>query len=105
MKYLIIPFLGILFFGVQTTFSQNNINATSGRTFNIQSIILNEERTCLINLPDSYNNSTEIEKKYPIIILLDGNTHFKTRTIKTRRIIIKHFKILYKDTIYVCYSH
>jgi len=78
MKFLIIPFLGILFFGVQTTSCQSNPNVTNGGTFIIQSNILNEERSCLINLPDSYTDSSEIGKKYPIIILLDGYTHFKT---------------------------
>ena len=46
--------------------------------FVIKSNILDEERTCLISLPDSYNDSSEVAKKYPIIILLDGYTHFKT---------------------------
>lgn len=77
MKQLIIAFTFIFIFGIQTLFSQPN-DILIGSKFNIHSSILNENRTCLISLPDSYNDSTEIEKKYPIIILLDGYAHFKT---------------------------
>jgi len=31
----------------------------------------------LIGLPVPYYDSSAVEKKYPIIILLDGKTHFK----------------------------
>jgi hypothetical protein len=68
----------MLLSGVQTTFGQNTEAIVIGSTFVIKSNILDEERTCLISLPDSYNDSTEVAKKYPIIILLDGYTHFKT---------------------------
>lgn len=78
MKNLIIAFLYILLFGVQTTFGQNKTDIIIGSKFIIKSSILDEERSCLISLPDSYNNSSEMEKKYPIMILLDGYTHFKT---------------------------
>ena len=68
----------MLLFGVQTAFGQNEKDIIIGSKFTINSSILNEERTCLISLPDSYNDSSGEEKKYPIIILLDGYTHFKT---------------------------
>ena len=78
MKNLIITFFYILLFGVQTTFGQNETDIIIGSKFVIKSNILDEERTCLISLPDSYNDSSEAEIKYPIIIILDGYTHFKT---------------------------
>ena len=68
----------MLLFGVQTAFGQNEKDIIIGSKFTINSSILNEERTCLISLPDSYNDSSGEEKEYPIIILLDGYTHFKT---------------------------
>lgn len=77
MKHLLITFY-IILFGVQFTFGQNNNDIVTGKKINIHSGILNEDRICLLSLPDSYNDSSEIEKKYPIIILLDGYTHFKT---------------------------
>ncbi|MBI9040257.1 alpha/beta hydrolase-fold protein [Lutibacter sp.] len=77
MKHLLITFY-IILFGVQFTFGQNNNDIVNGKKINIHSGILNEDRICLLSLPDSYNDSSEIEKKYPIIILLDGYTHFKT---------------------------
>ena len=78
MKNLTFVILYILLSGVQTTFGQNETDIIVGSKFVIKSNILDEERTCLISLPDSYNNSSEVDKKYPVIILLDGYTHFKT---------------------------
>jgi predicted alpha/beta superfamily hydrolase len=40
--------------------------------------ILNEEREYWINLPESYNYGEASYKKYPVLIVLDGNTHFKS---------------------------
>ncbi|KJD32389.1 hypothetical protein PW52_15720, partial [Tamlana sedimentorum] len=76
MKNLTFVILYILLSGVQTTFGQNETDdIIVGSKFVIKSNILDEERTCLISLPDSYNNSSEVDKKYPVIILLDGYTH------------------------------
>ena len=78
MRNLAYVILYILLSGIQTTFGQNKADIVIGSKFVIKSNILDEERTCLISLPDSYNDSSEVAKKYPIIILLDGYTHFKT---------------------------
>ncbi|MEP5545981.1 alpha/beta hydrolase-fold protein, partial [Maribacter dokdonensis] len=78
MKNLIIAILYILLFGAQTTFGQTKTDIIVGNKFDIKSNILNEKRTCLISLPDSYNDSSGISKRYQVIILLDGYTHFKT---------------------------
>ena len=79
MKNLTFVILYILLSGVQTTFGQHETDdIIVGSKFVIKSNILDEERTCLISLPDSYNNLSEVDKKYPVIILLDGYTHFKT---------------------------
>ncbi|TYA57340.1 alpha/beta hydrolase [Formosa maritima] len=78
MKNLTFVILYILLSGVQNTLAQNKTDIVLGNKFVIKSNILNEERTCLISLPDSYNDSSEVAKKYPIIILLDGYTYFKT---------------------------
>jgi predicted alpha/beta superfamily hydrolase len=78
MKNLTFVILYIFLSGVQTTLGQSETDIIIGSKFVIKSNILDEERTCLISLPDSYNHSSEVDKKYPIIILLDGYTHFKT---------------------------
>ena len=78
MKALVFTFLYILQFGLQTSFGQDDTDIILGQSFIIQSSILNEERTCLVSLPDSYNSTSEDKQKYPILILLDGSTHFKT---------------------------
>ncbi|MFT7901033.1 alpha/beta hydrolase-fold protein [Tenacibaculum ascidiaceicola] len=78
MRSLTFVILYILLSGIQKTFGQNETDIIIGSKLVIKSNILNEKRTCLISLPDSYNDSSEIDKKYPVIILLDGYTHFKT---------------------------
>lgn len=79
MKNVIIAILGVFMGGILTTCSQNKANQnTEKEKFVIQSNILNEERTCFISLPDSYNDAFYEDEQYPIIILLDGYIHFKT---------------------------
>jgi predicted alpha/beta superfamily hydrolase len=48
-----------------------------GNSFKIKSQILKEERQYLVHLPASYENDKfYIQKRYPVLFLLDGNTHF-----------------------------
>lgn len=47
-------------------------------SFKIQSTVLNEERTCLVELPESYSISGGESYTYPVIILLDGSTFLET---------------------------
>lgn len=46
-----------------------------GFTQTIHSSILNEKRTIWIHIPEAYSDS---EEAYPVVYLLDGNTHFKS---------------------------
>ena len=62
----------------QTACSQHAEDNTKDNKIVVESKILDEKRICLINLPDSYYNSSRTDKKYPVIILLDGYTFFKT---------------------------
>ena len=73
-------FFSVFLFGLQTTIGQKKTAIIQGSEFAIHSSILNEDRTCFISLPESYNDSADLEKEYPIIILLDGYTHFNTAT-------------------------
>ena len=78
MKYLKFILFNIFLLAGLNTFGQINADILAGSKFKIKSNILDEERTCLISLPDTYNDLSAAEKKYPIIILLDGYTYFKT---------------------------
>ena len=78
MKNLIITILYLLLFSAQSTFGQTKTAIIIGNKFDIKSTILDEKRTCLISLPDSYYDASGVDKRYPIIIVLDGYTHFKT---------------------------
>lgn len=77
MKHLLITFYSILF-GVQFLFGQHNEGIVTGEKINVYSTILKEDRAILVSLPDTYNDASAIDKKYPIMIVLDGATHFKT---------------------------
>ncbi|GAA4303459.1 alpha/beta hydrolase [Aestuariibaculum suncheonense] len=68
----------IILFAVQFTFAQHDKNIVTGEKIKIHSAILNEDRVCLLSLPELYNDSTNVKKTYPILILLDGSTYFKT---------------------------
>lgn len=77
MKLPLITF-NILLFSVLYTYGQPSMDMETKKKFNIHSKILNENRVYLLSLPDSYNESTNDKKKYPILILLAGSTFFKT---------------------------
>lgn len=77
MKHCKTPFF-ILLLCLQITFAQNQNVLVPGTKFSIKSSILNEERICLISLPESYNDAAEATEKYPVLILLDGSAFFKT---------------------------
>jgi predicted alpha/beta superfamily hydrolase len=79
MSRIIIAALFFLF-GLNQVKSQNLEQIVIGTKRILHSNILNEEREYWINLPESYNNSEESYKKYPVLIVLDGNTHFKSIT-------------------------
>jgi predicted alpha/beta superfamily hydrolase len=52
-------------------------NILIGTEHKIQSRILGEERRYVVNLPSSYEKDEfYTQKKYPVLILLDGDTHF-----------------------------
>ena len=68
----------IFLFGFNQVKSQNVEQIVIGTKHILHSNILNEEREYWINLPESYNISEKPYKKYPVLIVLDGNTHFKS---------------------------
>ncbi len=68
----------MILFCVHSSFGQNNTDIVTGKKFVIHSGILEEDRVCLLSLPESYNDPGNVAKKYPILILLDGSTHFVT---------------------------
>jgi uncharacterized protein len=73
MKSFTILIIVILLLGPVRTFSQEKNDIVLGKTFKFKSETLNEKREILIYLPDGYNRTAA---KYPVLFLLDGNTHF-----------------------------
>jgi hypothetical protein len=68
--------LSLLIFSPASAQGQQS-NILIGTEHKIQSRILNEERRYVVNLPASYEDDDfYIQKKYPVLILLDGDSHF-----------------------------
>ncbi len=52
-----------------------------GKEYKLSSKILQEERRYLVSLPASYEQDEFYrQKRYPVVVLLDGDTHFQTAT-------------------------
>lgn len=64
--------------GIQTIKAQKKERIDIGVINSIYSNILSEERAYWISLPESYDDELKSYKRYPIIIVLDGNIHFKS---------------------------
>lgn len=69
----VIPNFG---FGFET--SANKINVELGSRYSISSKALNEERELLVHLPANYQES---DKSYPVVYILDGESHFRHATV------------------------
>ncbi len=76
MSQGIITAVLFLFIGLCNLSAQSTDQITIGSKHFIQSEILSEEREYWVSLPYSYDRKDLSYKKYPIIILLDGNVHF-----------------------------
>lgn len=72
----------VLLLSFSTLVGQNKPLYTIGKTHQIQSEILNENREFILELPDSYHSSY---KKYPLVVLLDGEVNYHSHSG-----IIKH---------------
>lgn len=48
-----------------------------GTSYTFHSKALNEDRIYTVSLPESYNENSAADKTYPLLIILDGNTHFR----------------------------
>lgn len=79
----LILLLTVVFVQAQTKLTATPITLTLGDEFKMQSKVLNEERTLLIHTPSDYETSN---KKYPVIYVLDGNSHF-SHTINASNVL------------------
>ncbi|REE83271.1 hypothetical protein BX611_0558 [Lutibacter oceani] len=75
-KHIILILL--LLIGINQVKSQDVEQIIIGTKHSIKSKILNEDREYWISLPDSYNDKESSYKRYPVLIVLDGNLHFKS---------------------------
>lgn len=66
----------IILFGVNLGNAQEDNQICIGTKYTLHSKILGEDREYFVSLPDSYQDASS-NKSYPVLILLDGNIHFK----------------------------
>ena len=78
MNQTTLYFLISFFIGINTIQSQSNEQIVIGDKYFIQSEVLSEKREYWISLPESYNDKFKSYKRYPLLILLDGQVHFKS---------------------------
>lgn len=67
----------LLLIGINQVKSQDAAQVVMGTKHSLRSSILNEDRGYWISLPNSYNDKESSYKRYPLLIVLDGNVHFK----------------------------
>ncbi len=78
MKPLPILVLLANLFIYSSSFGQAEKDVVIGKEYTFQSEVLSEERVYYVSLPASYQKPDNADKKYPLLILLDGNAHFNT---------------------------
>lgn len=67
----------ILFVFLSSSAHGQQSNILIGTEHKIRSRVLGEERRYVVNLPSSYDKDEfYIQKNYPVLVLLDGDTHF-----------------------------
>ncbi|WP_442845970.1 alpha/beta hydrolase [Leeuwenhoekiella sp. H156] len=67
----------ISYISLQNFSAQENRDLYLGTSYTLHSEILNENRIYSVNLPESYYEDKAENKTYPLLIVLDGNTHFR----------------------------
>src|ERR1700722_16283768 len=77
-RLLFLPFLLILFFDAcgQTPGSKPNDDLVIGKSLELYSKILHEQRKIMVYLPSSYYDTYFYKRHYPVVYALDGNSHF-----------------------------
>ena len=77
-KKIIVIFFFLI--GVNQVKSQDTEQIVIGNKHIFHSNILDEEREYWVSLPESYSNEGASYKRYPVLIVLDGNSHFRSIT-------------------------
>ena len=70
-------FIAFLMFFQYNVFGQTAAPYSIGRTYKIHSEILKEDRSYILELPNSYQTS---KKNYPILVLLDGEVNYHSHS-------------------------
>ena len=68
--------IGLLYCFAITGYSQKNLSVSIGQIDTLYSNILGEKRTIWIHIPESYKSEHGETKSFPVLYLLDGDSHF-----------------------------
>src|ERR1700722_10345510 len=77
-RLLFLPFLLILFFDAcgQTPGSKPNDDLVIGKSLELYSKILHEQRKIMVYLPASYYDTYFSKRRSPVVYAMDGDSHF-----------------------------
>ena len=75
-----ITFIFFLLTGVLQANCQSVDQIVIGTKHIVHSDILDEDREYWLSLPESYDDKSASHEKYPVLIVLDGNAHFRSIT-------------------------
>ncbi|HEY0732734.1 MAG TPA: alpha/beta hydrolase-fold protein, partial [Chitinophagaceae bacterium] len=78
MKSHLLLVIGLVLALVFQNCSEKDNSIVIGKRDGLQSKILNEQRDLLLYLPPGYESDTAT--RYPVVYLLDGDTHFHSVT-------------------------
>lgn len=70
----------ILLIGISSLFAQSDDQIVIGTKHAISSTVLEEDREYWVSLPLSYHEEASSYERYPILIVLDGSSHFQSIT-------------------------
>jgi len=72
-----------------------------GKTESVYSKILNEQRRVLISLPGSYYDTYFDKRRYPVVYLLDGDSHFYSVTAMIKQLSDDYGGVAFPEMIVV----
>ncbi|MFN1834630.1 alpha/beta hydrolase [Balneola sp. MJW-20] len=77
MSIRISKLLFLLWILPQQILAQSSLEIVPGNKYTIHSDVLGETREYRVGLPDSYDSDSASDRKYPLLLVLDGPSHFR----------------------------
>lgn len=91
----------LLFFAVTAGMAQTKEPLVAGSTDYVYSAILKENRKLMVYSPSYDTNGVFVRQRYPVIYLLDGDTHFYTVTAMMQQLTERFGGVMFPQMIVV----